>query len=510
MKINRIQNTKRNVFWGTIEKIITLFMPFVLRTVLIRVLGEEVLGLNSLFTSILQVLNMAELGFSGAVVYNMYKPIAENDSESICALMALYKKVYYVIGCVVFVVGLALLPFLPKLINSEVPSGYNIYILYLIHLINSGVSYFLFAYKNCLLNAYQRNDVISKVSTLTHFIQYAYQLIILIFLKDYYLYIAILPAISILNNVINALIVSKMYPDYKPKGILSKEQKDSIKKNVTGLMIGKICIVSRNSFDNIFLSAFISLPIVSRYGNYYYILTALNAFLAVVMNSMLSGIGNSIVVDTKEKNYHDFRLFNFMFMWIYGWCTVCLVCLYQPFMKAWMGEKAMFPFLTVILFCVYFYSLKLSDIRSVYSTAAGLFWQNRKYVIAEVVANVILNFVFVKIWGVNGIIVATNVSIIFINFIWGTKVLFNNYFTEMSFVKFILEQLLYALITVFNCVLTYKICSLFSLNGLLDFAAKGCICLVVANIFYWIVYRKTKMFADSKQFALKIIKKHNK
>lgn len=509
MKINRIQNTKRNVFWGMIEKIITLLLPFVLRTVMIRVLGKEVLGLNTLFTSILQVLNMAELGFSGAVVYNMYKPIAENDSKTICALMALYRKVYYVIGCVVVTVGLALLPFLPKLINGEVPQGYNIYILYIIHLLNTGVSYFLFAYKNCLLNAYQRNDVISKVSTLTHFIQYAYQFFVLIFLKDYYLYLAILPAISILNNIINALIVSKMYPNYKPKGVLSKEQRDLIKQNVTGLMVGKICIVSRNSFDSIFLSAFINLSVVTMYGNYYYILTALNTFLAVVMNSMLSGIGNSIVAETKEKNYHDFRLFNFMFMWIYGWCTVCLVCLYQPFMKVWMGEDLMFPFFTVILFCIYFYSLKLSDIRSVYSTAAGLFWQNRKYVIAEVIANVILNFAFVKIWGVNGIIVATNISIIFINFVWGTKVLFNNYFTEMSFFKFILEQLLYALITAFNCVITYLICNLFCLNGLLDFAVKGCICLIVSNLFYWIVYRKTIIFADSKRFALRIIKKHN-
>lgn len=507
MRINRVKNTKRNFLWGIVEKFVSIFLPFVLRTIFIEVLGEELLGLSSLFTSILQMLNMAELGFSSAVIYNMYKPIADNDTDTICALMNLYRKVYFVIGCIVLAVGLALMPFLPRVINGSIPHGYNLYLLYMIYLVNTSVSYFLFAYKNCLLNAYHRNDIISKVKTVTMAIQYTYQVVILLIAKNYYLYIIILPVITILDNIVNAVISTKMFPQYKCFGTLSKEKVGKIKLNVTGLMIGKICVVSRNSLDSIFLSAFINLSTVAIYGNYYYILTAINTFLAVITNSMSAGVGNSIAVEKKEKNYSDFRMFNFLYAWIAGWCTVCLLCLYQPFMMIWMGKDLMFPFFTVILFCVYFYSLKLGDIRSIYSSAAGLFWQSRYYVIAEAAANAVLNYLFVKRWGVNGIIVATNVTIILINFLWGTRILFHYYFTESNFTRYIAEQVGYAAVTIINCVVMVFLCNRIDIKGFPEIIVKGALCVLVPNVFYYLAYRKHELFIPSINLLKRTIRK---
>lgn len=168
MRIERTKNATRNIVVGMILKIYQLLVPFVIRTVMIHVLGMEYLGLNSLFTSILQVLNLAELGVGSAMVFSMYKPIAEDDSATINDLMKLYQFYYRIIGMIILVIGIAITPFIPKLIKSDIPSGLNIYILYYLNLGATVISYWLFAYKNCLLTAHQRSDVISKVNSISN------------------------------------------------------------------------------------------------------------------------------------------------------------------------------------------------------------------------------------------------------------------------------------------------------------------------------------------------------
>lgn len=157
MKLEKTKNARRNILFGILNKVITMFLPFVVRSVIIYALSAEYLGLNSLFSSILQVLNLTELGFSSAMVYSMYKPIAENDDETICALLNFYRKIYFIIGCIVLSLGLLLLPFLDKLINGDVPDNINIYILYLCYLVNTVLSYMMFAYRSSLLNAASKN-----------------------------------------------------------------------------------------------------------------------------------------------------------------------------------------------------------------------------------------------------------------------------------------------------------------------------------------------------------------
>ena len=192
IEMSRTKNAARNVLFGLINKIIVLLFPFAIRAIIIQTLGSEYLGLNSLFTSILQVLNLAELGFNSAVVYSMYKPIAENDTNTICALMNLYRKIYRIIGIIVVVVGLILLPFLSYLIKGSYPTDINIYILYIIYLFNTGLTYFLFAYKSALLTAHQRSDVISNVQSIAFILQYVIQIIILLKTKNYYMFVIVL------------------------------------------------------------------------------------------------------------------------------------------------------------------------------------------------------------------------------------------------------------------------------------------------------------------------------
>ena len=506
--MSRTKNTVRNIITGFINKFVLLIFPFIIRTILIKTLGAEYLGLNSLFTSILQVLNLTELGFSSAIVYSMYKPIANNDKKTVCALLNFYKKIYRIIGMVILLLGLILLPFLPKLIHGSYPSNINIYILYLIYLANTVITYLLFAYKNTLIIANQRNDIINNISTIVQTFQYVAQMIILCVLKNYYLYIIVQLFANVLNNLLVLYAAKKKYPDFVCEGDITKEEKKEIRKKVYGLMIQRICSTTRNSLDSIFISAMLGLNIVAIYNNYYSIMSAILAVIGVIITSMISSFGNSVAVESVEKNYNNMNKFNFIYMWIAGWCTICMLCLYQPFMKIWMGTEYMFPFSVVICFCLYFYQLKMGDMLSIFKDAAGTWFVGRYELIIETILNIILNFVLGKLFGVHGIIIATFLSLLFVGFTYGTYIIFKYYFVGMSMKKYYLSHLFYLVSTIIAALITYYICSLILIDGINGLIIKGSICIFVPNLIYFIIYFKTKNYKEGKEFIVnEIIKK---
>lgn len=263
-KIERTKNASRNIFFGVILKIYQILVPFLMRTAMIYLMGVQYLGLNSLFTSVLQVLNLAELGVGSAMVYSMYKPIAEDDETTICALMKLYRTYYRVIGLVIAVVGCALTPFIPHLIKSDVPAGLNIYVLYLLNLGATVLSYWLFAYKNSILQAHQRTDVVSRVTLVTSTVQYGLQIAVLWLFHNYYLYVIVALATQALTNITTALCANKLYPQFKPKGELPKTEVEAINKRVRDLFTAKLGGVVVNSADTIVVSAFLGLTVLDN------------------------------------------------------------------------------------------------------------------------------------------------------------------------------------------------------------------------------------------------------
>ena len=508
--MSRTKNAIRNIIWGFINKFIVVLFPFLIRTIIIKQLGSEYLGLNSLFTSILHVLNLTELGFSSAIVFCMYKPIAENNKELICALMNLYKKIYRIIGCIILGVGIVLTPFIHIFIKGTYPADINIYILYLIYLFNTAITYFLFAYKSTLLTAHQRSDITSNVNSIIFILQYLLQIIVLFVFRNYYIFIIINVLTTIMNNLICAYIASKKYPEYIPKGTVDKKTKGIIKQKVTGLMIQRICATTRNSLDSIFISAYIGLSTVAIYNNYYAIMNALIGIMSIITSAITAGIGNSIVTESVDKNYNDMNKFNFIYMWISGWCTICLLCLYQPFMKIWMGQEYMFSNEIVVLFCIYFYSLKIGVIRGAYSDAKGLWWENRYRAIAETIANIALNWILVHFFGVHGIILATLISILIINFGYGSQILFKHYFTNKKSIEYFRSHGVYAIVTLIIACITYGICLLIPIEGIMGLIVKLIICIIIPNILYLIIYVKTKIFNEAKKFIFGILSRKYK
>lgn len=502
MKLNRTQNAKRNIVFGIVNKLVTLFFPFVIRMIMIREIGAEYLGLGSLFSSILQVLNITELGFSSAVVYSMYKPIAEDDNKTLCAILNFYRKVYIYIGLIIAGIGLLILPFLKFLIKGEIPKNISIYLLYVIYLASTVISYLLFAYKNSLISAFQRNDVLSNINTLTQSFVYVMQLLIIILTKNFYLYALVLILGALIQNIGTEIVSRQIFPEIICQGHLEENIKNDIKIKVKGLFINKLCIVSRNSFDSIFVSAFLGLTQTAIYNNYFYIMNGVIAILGIITPSILAGVGNSIVTETQQKNYSDMKKINFIYMWLSGWCTICLLCLYQPFTEIAFGKEMLFPFPVVIFFCLYFYVLKMGDIRGVYSEAKGLWWENRYRAIIEASTNLILNFVLGKYFGVYGIIVATLISLFFINFVWGSSIIFKYYFTEIKMIEYYLLHLLYAFVTVICCVLTYFVCSKISFCGKIGFFLKILVCIGLPNLLFFIIYLKFPLYKICKNWII--------
>lgn len=499
--MERTKNAVRNIRGGIIEKIVTILLGFLTRTILIKFLGSEYLGLNSLFSSILQVLNLAELGFSTSILFSMYSPIANNDTEKICALMNYHKKVYRIIGLVIAIIGLSLIPFLDKIIKGSPPEGINIYILYLIYLFGTVSSYWMFAYKNILLNAHQRNDIYSKVNSTLNICKSIFQILFIIFLRDYYLFVIMIPITSIITNIICAIIANKKYPEYKAKGKLNKEEIATNRKKVFGIFTQKICGQTRNSFDSIFLSMFGGLTQVAIYNNYYSIFGYVRTFLVIITSSITAGAGNSIATESVEKNYKDMLKFNFMYMWIVGWFTACLLCLYQPFFKIWLGTEFMFPFYMVILFCIYFYLHSVGDIRYMYMEAAGIYDKEKYKYIIETITNILLNYFLGKYFGVLGIILATIISMFFINFLWISGIVFKHYFKKYSQKEFFINHFIYAFITSIGCVITYYTCSWVMIEGIIGLILKAIICCIIPNLIYIAVYRKNKYYKEAKKFV---------
>ena len=506
MKINRTQNAKRNIAFGILLKIIQLVIPFLMRTAMIYLMGVQYLGLNSLFTSVLQVLNLAELGVGSAMVYSMYKPIAEDDNTTICALMKLYRTYYRVIGLVIAIVGCALTPFIPYLIKSDVPAGINIYILYLLNLGATVLSYWLFAYKNSILQAHQRTDVVSKVTLITNTIQYGLQLFVLWAFHNYYLYVIVMLATQALTNIVTAVCADKLYPQFKPKGNVDKVQVQRINQRIRDLFTSKIGSIIYDSADTIVISAFLGLTVLAVYQNYFYILNSITGLIAVVFAACTAGIGNSIVVESKEKNYQDLNKFTFIITWVAGFCSVCLLCIYQPFMELWVGKDLMLSLSAVVCFVIYFYVRQFNALFNLYKDASGMWHEDRFRPLAAALTNLILNLILVQFIGIYGILLSTVLAIVCVGMPWLMHNLFTIIFEKKHMWHFIGRLAKYTFVVFISCVVTYFICSRFSLGVISTILVRGVICLIFPNLIYFFVFRRTKEFQQSLQLVDKMTK----
>lgn len=493
-KIERTKNAVRNIFFGVLLKMYNIICPFIMRTAMIYFLGVEYLGLNSLFASILSVLNLAELGVGSAMVFSMYKPIAQDDESTICALMKLYRTYYRVIGLVIAALGCVLIPFLPKLIKSDVPAGMNIYLLYMLNLGATVLSYWMFAYKNSLLGAHQRNDIGSKVTMVTNTIQYGAQFLVLWLVRDYYLYVIVALMTQVITNVVTAIIANHLYPNYKPKGSLGKAQVRVINRKIIDLFTAKLGAIVVNSVDTIVISAFLGLTVLAVYQNYYFILSSIMGFVTILFTSITAGIGNSLIVETKEKNFKDLSLFTFIICWIAGVCACCFLNLFQPFIEVWVGKDLLLPYSAVVCLVIYYFVFEVNQLLCVYKDAAGIWHEDRFRPLITAFVNLGLNLALVQFWGIYGIILSTVLSILFVGMPWLFHNLFATVFEKKYLIPYLKKLAVYVCVCIISCVTTTLLCGTIHADPWVTLAVSLGICCVLPNVMFFAVYHRTPEF----------------
>ena len=504
---DRINNIKRNIIFSMLYRIINLLFPFVINYMIIKTIGVEYLGLNMLFSSILQVLSLTELGFGTALVFSMYEPIAKNDTEKVSALLSLYRRIYLIIGMVILCGGLACIPLLPKIIKGDVPDGLNIYILFIISLTHTVVTYFMFAYRSALLVASQRKDILDKVSTLIEIALNGSKILILLLTKNYYLFCLLQPVYAVISNLVVWIVSKKMFPDYKCAGIISKAEKKSIFSRVLGLSINKICGVLTNSFDSVIISSFLGLTILGQYNNYFVITNAVIFLICIITASATSSIGNSMVCESLENNYTDFTTFQFGFSMLSGWAAVCLLCLIQPFIKVWVGAELLFEDGTFAFFSIYMYAIVMSAVFMTYREAAGIWAHDRIRPFVEGGLNLILNIILVKWIGVSGVMLSTILTMGIIKTVWGSRFLFKEYFKGYSQMEYLMHLLLYTVVTVIAGAATYFVCSFIKLEGIPELIVKALICMIIPPVIFVVCFFRTKEFKRCFSLAKSLIRR---
>lgn len=483
---SRLQHIFKNFGSGLLLKSVDVIFPFIIKTLLIKFLGVEYLGLNGLFSSVLQVLNLAELGVSSAIVFSLYEPIAKKDYNTIGAIYSFYKKTYRYIGTVIATIGLLFMPFLPYTIKSDVPVGINIYILYCMYLFDTCISYFLFAYKECLLTAYQISHVTNNINCTVHILRYLFQIIAIVLFHNYYFYVVLIPFSTIAINLYRSKKVNSLFPQIRCEGFLDEVCKKDIYKRVSGLAIYKISDVCRDSFATLIISSFLGLRSLALFQNYLYIVQAINMILSMLISSMTASIGDSVVREEKNKNYSDFKNVTFVYFAITCVCMSCLACLYQPFMILWLGKKYLFNLDVVFAFCFYFLVLTISKPMVLYRYACGIWWQDRIRPIVEILFNLIFEIIFVHYFGVLGVLISIIMCYVLIDIPWGTCVLFKVYF-KRSTLPYLLSVLAYSGISVLVMFLAFFISDLFNSSPILNFMIRGLISVCVSSLFVFIL-----------------------
>jgi O-antigen/teichoic acid export membrane protein len=497
MKLERTKNAARNiVFDGTLE-IVNMLFPFVIRSVMLHCLGTEYLGLNGLFKSLLTFLNLAELGVGSAMVFSMYKPIAEDDTSTICALLRLYRTLYRIIGLAVAAVGLLLMPVLRNLIKGDIPADMNLYILYLMNLGNTVMTYWLFAYKSSLLQAHQRRDVISKVSLAVRLTEYILKILILVYARNYYLYLLVQLLCQLAINLLTAVCASKMYPRYMPEGKLPKEKTLDIFRRVRDLFTSKLSATVFDAADTLVISAFMGLTVLALYQNYYFIITALRMMLVVVLNACMAGVGNKLVMESKEKNYRDLEKISLLFLWVLGVSSSMLLCMYQPFIRIWMGEDNMFAVGLVFCFVIYYYSMGANKLINMFKDAAGIWRVDRWRPLTAAMVNLGLNLLTVRWLGLYGVLLSSIVSIVFIQIPWLFHNLFREVFPQQCMGKYIRLFCGLTTVSLISCGISWLVCRLFSLNVWATLFLNAAVSFLVPNLCCFAVYGRKPVFRET-------------
>ncbi len=511
--MSRTSKSLKNIRFAVMGQLLGLIISFISRKVFVMILTQEYLGLNGLFTNILSILAISEMGVGTAIIYSMYKPIADNDTEKIKSLMQLYKKAYTIIGCFILIVGISITPFITSFISNVPDISESIYIIYIMYVVNTAASYF-FIYKRSLIIANQNRYIATYYRYLMYFILNVCQIVALLATHNFYLYLGLQIANTIIENVLVSRKADKLYPYLKDKNVkpLEKADKKEITKNVGALMCHKIGGAVVNGTDNILLSRFIGVVVVGIYSNYYMISNALSTVYGLVFQSITASFGNLNVQADNERKVKVFNQMFFLGAWVACFCTSCLIALFNPFITLWLGNEYLFTLPLVIVISLNFFIKTMRQPALTAREAMGLFWYDRYKPIFEASINLGSSIVlclwlrsFGEQYGVLGVFLGTAISSVSTN-LWVEPYVLYKYGFKTKLRSYFYRYGYYTTLTVIASLGAFYLCKNISVT-LGGFIIRLLICAVVPNAVFIIGNFKTQEFISSKILIKRIFSK---
>lgn len=500
---SRTEYSARNTSIAMISRIIAIVMGFVTRIVFTRILSESYVGINGLFTDILNVLALSELGVGTALTYALYKPIAEKDIERQKSLMRLFKWLYRATALVIAVFGLLLVPFLGHL-AKDTGDVEHIVPIYLLYLLNSVVSYLLI-YKKALLDAYQRSYIGVLYYTVFLLLQYVLQIVVLVFTRNFLLFLLIHLLCTVGNNICVARKANSLYPFLQEKEIepIPKTEKRSIIKNMKAMLMHKIGNVVVNNTDNLLLSSMVGLVSAGLYSNYYLIIGSVRQVLGQAFQGITASVGNLGVTEDRKAVQSVFDASFFIGQWLFGFSGICLFLLLNDVIAVSFGEKYVFPNVLVFVLCVNFFITGMRQPTLVFRDSLGLSWYDRYKSLAEAILNLVFSILLTMRFGIVGVFGGTFLSTMLTSF-WVEPYVLYRRRLESKLASYFLRYALYTAVVLFAGALTYIACGFVG-----SFPVRLLLCITIPNVVFLLCYHRTREFRSLCRMLKELVTKKN-
>lgn len=471
----------------------SLLISVVARYVFVKVLAAEFLGINGLFSNMLNMLSLAELGIGAAITYSLYRPIAIDDTLQIRALMDFFRKAYITIGLVIFALGVALTPFIEVFIKDP-PQIPQLRLYFLLFVVNNSISYF-YSYKRSLIIASQREYVATAYHFAFFVLRNMVQIAVLLMMADFLMFLLIQLGSTLLENIFISRKADAMFPYLKGSSERKLDSKSLalIKKNTLAMVFHRLGSVIVFGTDNLLISKLVGIVEVGFYSNYYLIIGALNRIINHVFRSMRASIGNIGVTETPERAMSIFYGINLAGFWIYGFSSICLVNLLNPFIVLWLGERFLFPIPMVLVIVLNFYLTGMRVSVLSFKDSLGLFWHDRYKPLFESFVNLVASILFYYAFGMIGIFIGTTVSTLSTCF-WIEPFVLYKYGFNSPVGDYFRRYLFYCSVLLVAAGITWFLEGFVPGHDIQSFILKTVICAIVPNLIFGILFFRTREF----------------
>lgn len=495
MTNTRIGNSIKNSGATLFGRFATLIMEFVLRTVLIKTLGIEYAGVSSLFTDILQVLSLMELGLGSAIIFALYKPLAENDYTKINALMRFYKIAYNIIAAGVFILGLCCVPFLDFIVKDVPSIKEDIRLIFILFVAASSCSYLL-VYKETLIRASQQSRVAVKIEMIVQVVFMGIESLALFIFHNYMIYLILRVVTYLVRNLLISFEVKKRFPNvrFNGKECLSPRDRNKLMKDVRAMALYKISGVVLNGTDSIIISTFLGTGLVGIMGNFRMISNFVTNLTNRVWTAVLPSVGNMAAVDNDDKQYSVFTKVKFGSFVFSAFCSVAMFNLGNPFISVWIGADYTVSTLTVfaIAFNMYLFLTILPF--QTFRDANGLFVQGKFRPLIMALINIGLSLALVKPCGMFGVLVATPISRL-VTQTWFDPYVVYKYVFKKSPKSYYKEFVIHAFITVAIGSFIKILLDVANFGaGFINLVFGAVLCVTITPIVYYILFHKDEQF----------------